>query len=70
MKKRFKLLTDRGRVHILKWVVDGKLFGPDWDSIANFEDNTLNKQRCKTIIKLLNECDTQNHLDNDRKRNT
>ena len=70
MKKRFKIISEGGRIYILKWVENSMLFGPNWQSIANFKNNTLNRQRCKTIIKLLNECETQSHLDNDRKRNT
>lgn len=69
MKKRFKLLNRYGKVHILRWSADGRLFGPDWESVVAFDDNDSNRERCKTIIRLMNECDkhTDRH-NNDRTR--
>jgi len=70
MKKRFNLLNRSGKVHILHWSADGRLFGPDWETVAAFDDEDLNMERCKTIIRLLNECDKHtNHHNNDRERN-
>lgn len=71
MKKRFKLLERQGKIHILRWEADCKLFGPEWDCIARFDNKELNKERCKQIIKLMNECDKHtDHNDDDRKGNT
>jgi hypothetical protein len=42
MKKRYKLLEKNGKVHILHWVTDGVLFGPDWESIATFDKQDSN----------------------------
>lgn len=64
MKKRFKLLNRAGKVFIMRWTVDGKLFGPDWEAVATFDSNAPNLERCKKIIRLMNECDKQNP-DND-----
>ncbi len=71
MKKRFKLLNDkRGRILLLKWETDGVLFGPDWGCIAAFDNTDNNLERCKTIIRLMNECDKHtDHPNNDRTRN-
>lgn len=70
MKKRFKLLNQNGKVLILKWVDDGKLFGSDWDCIAMFENVDANQERVKAIIRLMNECDKHtDHPNNDRTRN-
>lgn len=64
MKKRFDLLNRAGKVYIMRWTVDGKLFGPDWEAIATFDNTPSNLERCKSIIRLMNECDKQNP-DND-----
>ncbi len=70
MKKRFKLLNRVGKIYILHWTVDGKLFGADWEAVAVFEDNDSNRERCKAIIRLMNECDRHTDpSDNDNKRN-
>ena len=55
MKKRFKMIKKNGKVYLLQWVTEGKLFGPDWDLIASFGEQHI--ERCKQIVKLLNECD-------------
>ncbi|TGG34961.1 hypothetical protein [Duncaniella freteri] len=69
MKKRFKLLNRSGKVHILHWAADGKLFGPDWEAVATFDDKDSNLERCKTIIWLMNECDKHtDHPNDDRTR--
>lgn len=69
MKKRFKLLNRSGKVYILHWSADGKLFGPDWGSVATFDDKDSNLERCKTIIRLMNECDKHtDHPNDDRTR--
>lgn len=69
MKKIFKRTCRMGKIHILRWTVDGKLFGPEWDTIAQFDDNGPNSERCTRIVRLLNECDRHtNNPDNDRKR--
>lgn len=57
MKKRYKLLDKQGKLRILRWATDGKLFGPDWECMATFDKRNDNMERCKTIIKLMNECD-------------
>lgn len=57
MKKRFKLLIRNGKILMLKWEADGKLFGSDWDCIAAFDNVDTNLERVKTIIRLMNECD-------------
>ena len=55
MKKRFKMMKKNGKVYLLQWVAEGKLFGPGWDMITSFGEQ--HAERCKQIIKLLNECD-------------
>lgn len=71
MKKRFKLLNQKGKILILRWDVDGRLFGPDWECIASFENVESNQERVKTIIRLMNECDKHTEQNNnDRKRTT
>lgn len=71
MKKRFKLLNQKGKILILRWDVDGKLFGPDWECVASFENVEANQERVKTIIRLMNECDKHTEQNtNDRKRTT
>ncbi|WP_304647417.1 hypothetical protein [uncultured Duncaniella sp.] len=70
MKKRFKLIDRHGKVNILQWVTDGVLFGPNWESMASFDSNKSNLERCKTIIRLMNECDKHtDHPNDDRTRN-
>lgn len=64
------MLNRNGKVYILHWEVEGKIFGPEWDSIAAFDDKDSNSARCKTIVQLMNECDRRtNHPDNDNQRN-
>ena len=65
MKKRYKRLEKGGRIFILHWTTDGMLFGPDWERVASFERNGPNLERCKTIIKLMNECDTHKEMSDD-----
>lgn len=60
MKKRFKLLEKTEHVYILRWETDGMLFGPEWVIVAKFPINGPNIERCKQIIRLMNECDRQN----------
>jgi hypothetical protein len=67
MKKRFKMLIRGCNIHLLKWVSDGKLFGPDWEYFATFGNTPENLRRCKGIIRNMNECDTHsNHHEDDR----
>ena len=71
MKKRYKWLEKNGKLYILHWSAEGRLFGADWDSVAGFEANPENRERCKTIIRLMNECDKHLTLrDDDREGNT
>lgn len=56
MKPTFKMLVKDGRVVILGWETQGVLFGPQWRAIANFPHTGQNELRCKTITRLLNEC--------------
>lgn len=66
MKKRFKLLNRDCKIHILHWKSDGVLFGPQWESIISFDDRDNNLDRCKSIIRMLNECDRHtNHTNED-----
>lgn len=67
MKKRYKLLKSEKYVFILRWVADGKLFGPDWEESCKFDLNDENLKRCKTLVRLMNECDKHtNHHNDDR----
>lgn len=59
MRKRFKMLAKSGKLYILRWTVESKVFDPDWDAIADFVENEFNRERCKKIVKLMNECDTK-----------
>lgn len=69
MKKRYKLLTKTDSIFILHWVTEGVLFGPEWLSIAKFANNAPNLDRCKQIIRLMNDCDkTSNENKDDRER--
>ncbi len=71
MKKNYKRTENQGKIHILHWETDGVLFGPCWASIAVFENTHKNLERCKTIVRLMNECDKHtDHPDNDRERDT
>ena len=70
MKKRFKLLNRKGKILILRWDVDGRLFGPDWECIASFENVESNQERVKTIIRLMNECDKNTEQNNDDRKGT
>ena len=66
MKKRFKLLSRNGKLHILHWESHGVLFGPQWAGIASFDDRGNNLEMCKSIIRMLNECDKYtNHTNED-----
>lgn len=66
MKKRYKLLAKFGKIHILRWVTDGVLFGPGWESVATFNDVGSNLERCKKLIRIMNECDKHaDRLNND-----
>ena len=56
MSKRFKRKLANGKIHLLRWVEQGRLFGPDWDTVATFDSNKENRERSKTIIQLLNQC--------------
>lgn len=60
MKKRYKLLEKKEHVYILHWVTEGVLFGPEWVIMTKFTNNPPNIERCKQIIKLMNDCDRQN----------
>lgn len=53
--KHFKLLQRNGRVYILKYSIG--LFGSQYEPIASFEGQPKNVDRCKQIVKLLNQCD-------------
>ncbi len=67
MKKRFKLLRRGCRIYILRWVSEGKLFGADWEVIGRFHNDSDNFNRCRQIIRLMNQCDMHtNHHDDDR----
>lgn len=55
MKKRFKQKASHGRLFILKAAVG--LFGPQLDVVAAFDDRDGNRERVKSIVKQLNECD-------------
>lgn len=59
MKKRYKLLERKEHVYILHWQTDGMLFGPEWGVIAKFSKNEANLERCREIIRLMNDCDRQ-----------
>ena len=65
MKKRYKLLKSGKCVFILRWVADGKLFGPDWEESGRFDNNAGNIERCKAIIRLMNECDRHTNHPNE-----
>lgn len=59
MKKRYKLLEKKDYVYILHWETDGMLFGPEWVIVAKFPGNEPNIERCRQIVRLMNECDKQ-----------
>lgn len=64
MKRRFKSLVKKDRIYIVRWQMSGALFGPQWEIVADFENNKANKDRCRDIIKLMNECNSHsNHHD-------
>lgn len=66
MKKRYKLRVHRMTVYILRWVTEGKIFGPDWEEVGRFDSNPENIRRCKNIIRQMNECDAHtNHPNED-----
>lgn len=68
MKKRFKLLEKGGRIFLLHWTTDGVLFGPDWERIATFSSDIANMDRCKEIIRLMNECDRHTERSEDDRK--
>ncbi len=71
MKKRYKHLERNGKIYILHWESEGRLFGPAWDCVATFDNKDTNLERCKSIIRLMNECDKHTeHFNDDGKRNT
>lgn len=57
MKKRYKLLEKTAHIYILYWETEGVLFGPEWKIIAKFTKCDSNLERCKSVIRLMNECD-------------
>lgn len=65
MKKQYKRLSSRGKIHVLRLTVG--LFGEQWESVGCFDDRDGNLDRCVQIVKLLNECDkhTDHPKDND-----
>lgn len=65
MKKKYKMLVRNGRIHILHWSGAGKIFGPEWESIAMFDDKDCNLERCRKIIKNMNECDMHTNRQED-----
>ncbi len=69
MKKRFKLRKQSGKITILRWQSEGVLFGPQWEGITTFDNAENNLERCKAIIRLMNECDEHTNTinDNDKK---
>ena len=69
MKKRFKFAVKVGKVYILRWQSDGTLFGAQWEAISFFDEAPGNRERCRKIVRLMNECDqiTNNITENDHK---
>ncbi len=68
MRKNFKMIIRKGRVHILRYEVG--LFGPGWGCMVSFTEDCTDD--CKRIVALLNKCDniTQKENDNDRERDS
>lgn len=64
MKKRFKMVRKSGNVYILRWDVEGSIFGPVWQVVAGFvaDDRTL--KSCKEIVDKFNECEEHSKLRN------
>lgn len=56
MKKEFKYRYDTHHIYIQSWVTEGLLFGPSWMTLASFDNIPENMERCKKIVKMLNEC--------------
>ena len=66
MMKRFKFLCKCGRIHIMRWKSEGKLFGPEWETIASFDMNESNGRDVRSIVTTLNRCDRNSkHYDNE-----
>ncbi len=64
--KNFKRTERNGKIHIVHRETDGVLFGPCWATIATFDNKDDNLERCKTIVRLMNECDKHtDHPNND-----
>lgn len=57
-RNHFKQHIAHGKIYLLSWSVHSRLFGPDWETMATFDDNPLNRQRCRSIIRMLNDCST------------
>lgn len=57
MKKRYKLLEKASHIYILHWETEGLLFGPEWKIAAKFARCDSNLERCKEVVRLMNECD-------------
>lgn len=64
MKKRFKLRKKSGKIFILRWQSEGVLFGPQWEGIITFDNVDNNIDRCKAIVRLMNECDQHTNYPN------
>lgn len=54
MKKNFKWLVRNDHVYLLRRTIG--LFGENWECFGNFDNKDGNLDRCKQIIKQLNEC--------------
>jgi hypothetical protein len=52
--KAFKMVRRNGNIYILKYSVG--LFGVQYESISQFTDKLDNVNLCKQIVKLLNQC--------------
>ena len=57
MKKRYRHIERGDKIGILFWNTDGVLFGSGWETIAQFHRTEANLDRCKMIVKLMNDCD-------------
>ncbi len=69
MRKKYKLLNRNGMIYLLRWVEKGVLFGPQWESMVCFDNCGDNMDRCKRIIRLMNECEHINSQEYDGERN-
>lgn len=65
MRKHFKWLVRNGRVLLLHRTVG--FFGEQWETFGNFDDKDGNAERCKEIVKQLNQCvrHTESYKEND-----